>query len=241
MFSAARHQHRNCSFELPFILSQSFISSASCLSPLLPTSYQTVPGWQASRGWRGGEEEKEGGKRVRENEELEREKEVDEFPELCGAAFLCEKWASIPHTPLFIPFASWHFSCWLVREACQSHGCFNMPQVYPLNSFLTVTPTPLPLFPFHLSLQITVSPLKTQVSHTYIQYTVSRNTVYTHTHVDIYISVSHQESETNLQCIFKHSIFKAKQSLWLDFFKGTLKESQIERLKERKGLEKKKK
>lgn len=47
-----------CSFKLPFILSLSLISSISCLCPLLPTSYQTVPGWEASKEWRGGEEER---------------------------------------------------------------------------------------------------------------------------------------------------------------------------------------
>lgn len=45
------------SFEFPFILSPSFISSVTCLPALLTTSYQTVPWWEAS------EDEEEGRKK----------------------------------------------------------------------------------------------------------------------------------------------------------------------------------
>ena len=52
-----------CSFKLPFILSLPFIFS--CVAPLLPTSYQftSVPGWEASTGWRRGEKWGVGGGR----------------------------------------------------------------------------------------------------------------------------------------------------------------------------------
>lgn len=54
-----------CSFKLPFILSPSFISSVSCRSLTAHYSYQAVPRWEASTGWRGGGG-KNGGRNRRE-------------------------------------------------------------------------------------------------------------------------------------------------------------------------------
>lgn len=74
------------SFEFPFILSPSFISSVTCLPALLTTSYQTERQVRMKR--RGERKERE---KVRENEDLEREMNVDEVPELCHVAHLSEK------------------------------------------------------------------------------------------------------------------------------------------------------
>lgn len=127
-----RPQHRNlpvhlrtnpffvfCSFERPFILSPSFMSSASCCSLSAHYIYQTIPRWEASRGRRGGR----GKKRKGGTDELEREMKEERFP-------VPRKMSSCP-----FPLVRCLFLCILMTdtypllpnsEVFQSINCFNM-------------------------------------------------------------------------------------------------------------------
>lgn len=177
-----------CSLKLPFILSPSFISSVSCRSLTAHYNYQAVPRWEASTGWRGGE------KWGRGNEELQRERKVDEFLVVCCLFSENELSPLFLSFPLFVSLHldNGYLTSVTYQWSLSIHKVFqHVSSIFsPVLSYFN---PPRSLHSFRIVCFYIYTPPETQMSYMEANANMPCSA---HTRQEAQMPASHQESET---------------------------------------------